>query len=81
MENEHVVTLDVREDLKLKKEPFDKIMGVVKQLKEGQVFELHAPFNPLPLHKVMGRKGFEYEAEKIDKRHWKVIYRKRRING
>ncbi len=77
MENEHVVTLDVREDLKLKKEPFDKIMGVVKQLKEGQVFELHAPFNPLPLHKVMGRKGFEYEAEKIDKRHWKVIYRKK----
>jgi len=77
LENEHVVTLDVREDLKLKKEPFDKIMGVVKQLKEGQVFELHAPFNPLPLHKVMGRKGFEYEAEKIDKRHWKVIYRKK----
>lgn len=77
MENEHVVTLDVREDLKLKKEPFDKIMGVVKQLKEGQVFELHAPFNPLPLHKVMGGKGFEYEAEKIDKRHWKVIYRKK----
>lgn len=77
MENENVVTLDVREDLKLKKEPFDKIMGVVKQLKEGQVFELHAPFNPLPLHKVMGGKGFEYEAEKIDKRHWKVIYRKK----
>lgn len=72
-----MVTLDVREDLKLKKEPFDKIMGVVKQLKEGQVFELHAPFNPLPLHKVMGGKGFEYEAEKIDKRHWKVIYRKK----
>lgn len=77
MEKENIVILDVREDLKLNKEPFDKIMGIVKQLKEGQVFELHAPFNPLPLHKVLGRKGFEYEAEKIDKGHWKVTYRKK----
>lgn len=77
MGNESIVKLDVREDLKLKKEPFDKIMRVIKQMKEGQAFELHAPFNPIPLHKVLGRKGFEHEAEKIEKKHWKVIYRKR----
>jgi len=66
--------IDVREDLKLKKEPFDKIMGAVKQLKEGQDLILHAPFNPVPLHKVLKRRGFEYVAEKVERKHWKVIY-------
>lgn len=77
MNQEEIVKLDVRDDLRLKKEPFDKIMGVVKGLKDGQSFELHAPFDPLPLHKVLGRKGFEQKSEKIEKGHWKVIYRKK----
>jgi len=72
-----MVELDVREDLRLKKEPFDKIMGTVKQIKAGQSFILHAPFNPIPLHKVLGRHGFDYESEKIERKHWKVTYKKR----
>ncbi|GGH75280.1 hypothetical protein GCM10010978_15000 [Compostibacillus humi] len=81
MENKDYVELDVREDLHLKKEPFDKIMATVKSLKEGQAFVLHAPFNPLPLHKVLGRRGFEHKAEKIEKKHWKVIYTKKEDSG
>ena len=77
MDNQKNMELDVREDLRLKKEPFDKIMRAVKQVKAGQSFILHAPFNPVPLHKVLGRRGFEYEAEKIKKKHWKVIYKKK----
>jgi len=77
MDKQEFVELDVREDLRLKKEPFDKIMGAVKQVKDGQAFILHAPFNPVPLHKVLGRRGFEYEAEKIEKKHWKVTYTKK----
>ncbi|SFD38288.1 Uncharacterized conserved protein [Lentibacillus persicus] len=73
---ENLVELDVREDLAMKKEPFDKIMGTVKGLKDGESFLLHAPFNPLPLHKILKRRGFTYEAEKIEKKHWKVIYTK-----
>ena len=73
------VEVDVREDLKLKKDPFDKIMAVVKDLKEGQGFILHAPFNPVPLHGVLKRKGFRYQAEKIERKHWKVIYEKEEI--
>ncbi|MFD2130215.1 DUF2249 domain-containing protein [Pseudogracilibacillus auburnensis] len=51
-------------------------MSTVKQLKKGQALILHAPFNPIPLHKVMKRKGFTYEAVKLKRRHWKVIYEK-----
>jgi len=72
-----MVELDVREDLRLKKEPFDKIMGTVKELEEGQGFILHTPFNPVPLHKVLKRRGFDNQAEKIEKRHWKTIYTKK----
>lgn len=76
MQNRDYIELDVREDLRLKKEPFDKIMKAVKGLKENQDFILYAPFNPVPLHKVLGRRGFTYEAEKIERKHWKVIYTK-----
>ncbi|WP_026905794.1 DUF2249 domain-containing protein [Paucisalibacillus globulus] len=79
MDHQDYIEVDVREDLRLKKEPFDKIMSAVKQLQDGQAFILHAPFNPVPLHKVLGRKGFEYEAEKIEKKHWKVIYTKKEV--
>jgi uncharacterized protein (DUF2249 family) len=77
MDQQNYIELDVREDLRLKKEPFDKIMGAVRGLKDGQAFILHAPFNPVPLHKVLGRKGFIYDAQKMDKKHWKVIYTKK----
>ncbi|TRM11903.1 DUF2249 domain-containing protein [Lentibacillus cibarius] len=71
---ENMVELDVRQDLAMKKEPFDKIMGTVKSLNNGEGFILHAPFNPLPLHKILKRRGFTYETEKIEKKHWKVTY-------
>ncbi|MEC5423624.1 DUF2249 domain-containing protein [Virgibacillus sp. C22-A2] len=76
---EAFLELDVREDLRLKKEPFDKIMSTIKQLEEGQDFILHAPFNPVPLHAVLRRKGFENKSEKVDKKHWKTVYT--RIEG
>ncbi|MUV36455.1 hypothetical protein JNUCC1_00257 [Lentibacillus sp. JNUCC-1] len=76
-EYENVLEVDVREDLRLKKEPFDKIMTAVKSLKPGQTLELHAPFNPVPLHSVLKRRGFTHEAEKLERKHWKVIYRKK----
>lgn len=58
------IELDVREDLRLNKEPFQKIMNAVKSLDHDQAFILHAPFKPFPLFKIMERRGFTYEAEK-----------------
>lgn len=76
-EQGNIVEIDVREDLALKKEPFDKIMGTVNEVKDGGSFILHAPFNPVPLHAVLKRKGFENEVKKIEKKHWKVTYTKK----
>ncbi|MCH1625852.1 DUF2249 domain-containing protein [Fredinandcohnia quinoae] len=72
-----VVELDVREDLKNKLEPFQKIMEAVKSLKPGDTFILHAPFKPTPLFAVLKAKGFTHESEQIEKKHWKVTFFKR----
>lgn len=81
MDTQKIVELDVREDLLLKKEPFDKIMGAVKQLKPGQIFVLHAPFNPIPLHKLLSKKGFVYEVIKLEKKHWQTTYIQKEVDN
>lgn len=51
-----------------------KIMNAVQPLEVGDTFILHAPFKPVPLFAVMKAKGFTYEAEQLDKKHWKVTF-------
>jgi uncharacterized protein (DUF2249 family) len=70
------VELDVREDLAKKEDPFHKIMGVVGDLKQGDVFVLHAPFKPTPLLNVLKGKGFEHEIEELESKHFKVTFTK-----
>ena len=72
-----IVELDVREDIKNKLEPFQKIMQAITSLEKGDVFVLHAPFKPSPLLPIMKGKGFEYEAKEIEKKHWKITFTKR----
>jgi hypothetical protein len=69
-----IVELDVREDLKNKLEPFQKIMTAITDLQENDVFILHAPFKPVPLFAVMKAKGFTHESEEIEKKHWKITF-------
>lgn len=72
-----IVELDVREDLKNKIEPFQKIMDAVKELEKDDVFILHAPFKPVPLFAVLKAKGFTHDAIEIEKKHWKVTFTKK----
>ncbi|MCM3091250.1 MULTISPECIES: DUF2249 domain-containing protein [unclassified Cytobacillus] len=72
-----VIELDVREDLKNKLEPFEKITLAIAKVDIDDVFILHAPFKPVPLFGVLKAKGFEYKAEEIEKKHWKVTFTKR----
>ena len=69
-----VVELDVRDDIKNKLEPFQKIMDAVKSLEKGDSFILHAPFKPAPLFPILKKKGFNHVAEEVEKKHWKVTF-------
>ncbi len=72
-----IIELDVREDLKNKIEPFQKIMEAIGSLKAEDTFILHAPFKPVPLFAVLKAKGFTHEVEEIEKKHWKVTFVKK----
>ena len=77
MMEQKIVELDVRGDLKNKLDPFQRIMGAVIDLKEQDIFILHAPFKPVPLYAVMKAKGFVHEAEELDEKHWKITFTKK----
>lgn len=69
-----LVPLDVREDIKVGREPFPKIMRAVKALRNDQVLVLRAPFEPIPLYGVLGAKGFAHFAEAAAPDDWMVYF-------
>lgn len=70
------VELDVRHYHDEGRDPFEDIMAVVDSLREDQEFVLINTFEPLPLYRVLGRKGFEPRAEQLGPRHWRITFRR-----
>ncbi|MCT8140434.1 DUF2249 domain-containing protein [Anaerobacillus sp. CMMVII] len=73
-----VVELDVREDLKNKLEPFQKIMSAVKSLDKGDVFVLHSTIKPTPLLTIMKTKGYANEVQKKADDHFITTFKKKK---
>jgi uncharacterized protein (DUF2249 family) len=68
------VHLDVREDIRQGREPFARIIAKVRALAADQVLVLRAPFEPLPLYDVLGRRGFAHWAERHADDDWSVWF-------
>jgi len=62
----HIEELDVRPVMESGEDPFNLIMGKVKQLKAGSVLKLVNSFEPVPLIKILGNRGFEYYVELVN---------------
>jgi uncharacterized protein (DUF2249 family) len=69
-----VVDLDVREDIRRGAEPFASIMAAVKALSEGEALRLRAPFEPVPLYDVLGRRGLAHWTEPLGPGDWAVWF-------
>lgn len=61
-----IVTLDVRPLLAQGKEPLAAIMQAADALAEGQTLRLLAPFRPVPLFRVMERRGYVHHDRQLD---------------
>ena len=72
--------LDVREDLRQGKEPFQRIMSAAAGLAPGEELEIIAPFEPLPLYSVLGARGFSHQTERTPDGDWRVLFRQKRKN-
>jgi len=70
----HIVTLDVREDIRAGRQPCSSIMAAVAGLKDGESLRLLAPFEPAPLFEVLGQQGFAHSARPIGDSDWEVLF-------
>jgi uncharacterized protein (DUF2249 family) len=68
------VELDVREDLRPGREPYSRIMAAVAELPENAVLHLRAIFEPAPLFRVLGGRGFRYESRSWAPDDWSVWF-------
>lgn len=69
-----LVAVDVREDVRRGQEPFARIMAAVNALGPDQVLVLRAPFEPIPLYDVMGKRGFAHWTERHAPDDWSVWF-------
>jgi len=68
------VEVDVREDLRMGREPFSRIMAAVADLRPDQVLRVRAIFEPVPLFHALRKRGFEYESESHGPDDWSVWF-------
>lgn len=67
-----VVELDVRDDLRAKREPFARIMGAVRTLDAADVLRVRAIFEPAPLVTLLRMRGFTCETEQHGVEDWSL---------
>ena len=72
--DERRVSLDVRNEIRRGDEPFARIMSAVRALAEDQALVLRAPFEPLPLYKVLAARGFARWTENRAPDDWVVYF-------
>lgn len=56
-------TLDVRPILAAGEEPLELILETAAEVPEGNVLEITAPFEPVPLYSVLADRGFVHRTE------------------
>jgi uncharacterized protein (DUF2249 family) len=68
------VRLDVRADVRAGRQPFARIMAAVEGLPPDGVLNVQAPFEPVPLYRVLGRRGFTHWTERLAADDWSVWF-------
>ena len=58
------VHVDVRDDIRRGHEPFARIMAAVNDLDADAALVLRAPFEPVPLYDVLGKRGLAHWTER-----------------
>ncbi|MCZ7682957.1 MAG: DUF2249 domain-containing protein [Sandaracinaceae bacterium] len=64
----------MREELRAGGEPFQRIMTAVATLPEGCVLRIRAIFEPAPLYRVLGNRGFAHATEMLGPDDWRVWF-------
>lgn len=69
-----IVTLDVRPILARGDEPLAAILAAADALASGQTLRLIAPFRPVPLFRVMARRGYDHSETRLADKGWQIDF-------
>ncbi len=69
-----VVELDVREELRNGREPFSIIMAAVDALAPDETLHLRATFQPVPLFRVLGKRGYQNHSVAHAPDDWSIWF-------
>jgi len=70
----NTVTIDVREDIRTGREPFSRIMNAAAVLQTDEQLLVIAPFEPVPLFRVLEKQGFRHTSKPIEAGDWEVRF-------
>lgn len=70
------VTVDVREDQRRRKEPFNRIMAAITALGADEELLVINTFEPTPLYTMLGRQGFTHVTTQAGPEEWHVRFRR-----
>lgn len=74
IDHRRIRDLDVRQQLREGKEPFERIMAAGGDISERDVLRVRATFEPEPLYSVMASRGFDHWTEKLEEDDWRVWF-------
>jgi len=74
LDGRQVVEVDVRDDIRRGEEPFARIMAAVKGLDAAAALVIRAPFEPVPLYDVLGRRGLAHWTERVADDDWRIWF-------
>lgn len=69
-----LLDLDVRDDLRNGRDPFQRIMHARQALAEDGVLRVRAIFEPKPLYRALGQEGFGHWTEKLAEDDWRIWF-------
>ncbi|MCK5424350.1 MAG: DUF2249 domain-containing protein [Emcibacter sp.] len=70
------VKLDVRPILASGADPLEQILAKVDTLNPDGILLIEAPFNPLPLRRMLAGRGYASHGVPLSPKHWQVYFKK-----
>jgi uncharacterized protein (DUF2249 family) len=68
------VTVDVRDDIRSGREPFSKIMNAAAAIQANECLLVIAPFEPIPLFRVLEKQGFVHTGQTTTSGDWEIRF-------
>ncbi len=71
---ENCLRMDVRPVLKAGRDPLDQILAQVDRLAPEDILLIEAPFDPIPLRRLMADRGFDSHVTRVTEGHWQAYF-------